>query len=155
MNRLLRATTTALTAIVLAAGSAGASETAPVTEACNRPHDFDTYRVEIAPVARAIKRGEVAKVIATVYRSIDGESDLAPAEGANVVVALHSGDYVRVGGAVTDHHGNALVNVRLGRRFPRGWATASAQATSEPADLPCEPFREAGSTRVERFLKIL
>jgi hypothetical protein len=139
--------------LALVAGASGAIA-APRGDACDSPRDHELYRVEIAPLTRTVERGDAAQVRATVYRSLEGR-DLGPAEGASVVVALASGDFIRAGGAVTDESGLATVSVGLGRRFPTGWADARAYATREPADLPCDPYREAGGTTAERFLRVL
>jgi hypothetical protein len=143
-------------AAALLAISAGQAVALPAAgnDACESPHDHDIYRMEIAPLTRTVQRGETAQVRATVHRSVNGH-DLGPAEGAHVVVALTLGDFTRAGGAVTDEHGLAMVDIRLGRRFPTGWADARAHATREPADLPCHPYREGGGTQAARFLRVL
>lgn len=149
----LRTVIAGAVALLSLAGPAGALP-ASGSDACENPRDHEVYRVEIAPVTRTVQRGEAAQVRATVYRSVNGH-DLGPAEGATVVIALTSGDFTRAGGAVTDEQGLTTIGIRLGRRFPAGWADARAYATREPADLPCDPYREAGGTEAARFLRVL
>ena len=132
---------------------AGFPASAGARDACDGPPDHDTFSVEMTPVAKTVERGKAAQIRATVYRSVDGR-ELAPAEGARVVVSLRAGDFVRAGGALTDDNGRATIRIRLDKRFPTGWADAGAFATREPADLPCHPYRETGGVTVERFVRI-
>ena len=154
MKTVLKAVAGALTVAVLVSGTAAASDRNG-SDACKGPHDVETYRVEVVPLTQSVRRGDHALVAATVYRTTDGETAVAPADGVNVMVALFSDDFVRAAGSITDRDGRAVLEIRLGRRFPTGWADATARATRKPLeDIPCDPLQEAGTAHEERFLRV-
>jgi hypothetical protein len=123
--------------------------------ACGGGHhiEADTFKVELTTIDPAARRGETAQVVAQVYRSHDGSTELAPAEGVTVVAALQSHKRLAAASGVTNADGVATIDVRIGTRFPLGWADAFAYASKEAAEV-CGGLGEGGRAEQEHFVRI-
>lgn len=124
---------------------------APAAKAAGcSPISVDTFAVKVKVAKRVYSIGQTARFHVTVTRQVAG-TDLMPAEGAQVVLAVTSRGVSVGGGGTTDANGYSLVKVPLADHIRVGPADVSVTASREPAHC----VQEAGGIEVQSLFRIL
>lgn len=129
-------------AVLLAVLTLAAALTAPIAhagDACaatNDLHPNRTFDVRVSVPDDKYRLGEIVKFRASVTRDLQG-TDLGPAEGVKVTVAVSLDGHYIWGGGVTDEDGKATISIRLKRFMPEGSADVHAWGEKMIVDLPC------------------
>ncbi len=129
----------ALSSVVAPAASA---------EGCS-PISVNTFAVKVEAARPAYSIGQVARFHVTVTRQA-ARTDLMPAEGARVILAVTSKGVSLGGGGTTDADGYSFVTVKLADHIRIGPADVSVIATREQAHC----VQEAGGVEVTSLFRI-
>ena len=145
-----------LTALVLGSllltGSAHAYATTG-SECEQGDEQVNTLKVDVGAVRASARRGTTVPVVVEVHRTHDGSTELTPAAGVDVVVALLSRGKLTAGHGTTNAEGVATIDVNVPRRFPLGWADASVSAERKLSEL-CGGTGEVGRALRYDFVKV-
>lgn len=119
---------------------------------CSEGSVAETFAVHLSGYKAKYRVGDTVRLEAVVTRQVNG-MDVAPAEGARVVVSVKVGRVVVVGGGTTDENGFVDVEVRLRRYVPAGRADVWTVATKQIEPVPCHTY-EWGSLELPRLFKV-
>jgi hypothetical protein len=136
---------TFLVGLVLSSALAPAAS----AEGCG-PISVDTLAVKVEVAKPAYAIGQTARFRVTVTRQVAG-SDVMPAEGVDVVLAVTSRGVSVGGGGITDADGYSLVTVKLADHVRVGPADVSVTATRAPAHC----VQEAGGVEILSLFRIM
>lgn len=138
------------------AALAGTFVAPPAVAAASEPacdgQAAETFEVQLSGYKAKYRVGDTARFKALVTRHVGGV-EVAPAEGAFVVVGVKVGRVIVGGGGTTDENGLVDIKVRLRRYLPTGRADVWAAATKEIEPVPCHPY-EWGSLELPRLFKV-
>lgn len=157
----------ALLALAVLAVACGDSEPRPATfgaindDDCAN-HSFETLKVTAQPHRARYRVGDIAKIAVTIERSLEeldqdystADLNAGPVEGAKVGLGLSLGDAYLAGASLTDETGQAVVQIKIQKPAPTGWADVRGTAWKDLVSDPC-PVTETGWIQADRMFRVI